>query len=479
MDIKILIVDDEPVNIELLEALLGPEEYILIRAKDGEEALEILKNTTPDMVLLDIMMPGMSGYKVLEEIRKNEKTSIIPVILLTALADREHRIKGLKAGASDYISKPFDKTELVTKVKTLSTMSVLRRQINEKDKLIHIMELLEEGIVVTDELFNIQHMNTHAREMRGLKGCGKNLGSFLAEKYRIIISGNPENFGFIMEVPGTDTDTVSFMSARFSKAAEIPGTAGSYVFVLKDVSEDYGRNMMKKDFISLISDRLRAPLAIINGYSNLIATQPPHEQLLELTKALIHNGRLIDNLIGRVLYFSELDNTYYADDYNDSRNIPVSEMDLKQTANMFEMAYKKQYELITEREIINVKKWQKTAIKEIMENAFKFNNQNKLVLKVTVGPEWLVIEDNGPGIDAAEREKVFEPFYQPDMDANIKNAGIGLGLAIVKRLAESGNRAVFLGSSSSGGLRVIIGKKPEESAITAALAAAGKNSAVN
>jgi DNA-binding response OmpR family regulator len=125
----------------------------------------------------------MSGYSVLEEIRKNEITRTIPVIFITALADREHIIKGINAGADDYISKPFDKAELVSRVRTQTGLSILRRQINEKDKLIGIIELISDGIAVTDENFYVQHVNMIAEKMFGIKERTTNLAEFFMVNY--------------------------------------------------------------------------------------------------------------------------------------------------------------------------------------------------------------------------------------------------------------------------------------------------------
>ena len=283
MNEKILIVDDDPANIELLEALLGPEGYELKNARDGQGALETLKTYEPDLILLDIMMPLMSGYSVLEEIRKNEITRTIPVIFITALADREHIIKGINAGADDYISKPFDKAELVSRVRTQTGLSILRRQINEKDKLIGIIELISDGIAVTDENFYVQHVNMIAEKMFGIKERTTNLAEFFMVNYGRAFEKNADSGGFITEIPETETSTTVYISTQFRKTSNNGGDGASFLFVFRDISEDYGRNVVKVSFLSQISDKLRAPLAVISGYSNLIGTDPQHEQLMEIT----------------------------------------------------------------------------------------------------------------------------------------------------------------------------------------------------
>src|SRR5512147_618315 len=113
----ILIVDDEPIGRQLLEAILFSEGYKLLFAEDGEMALEKVIENKPTVVLCDVMMPKMDGFEVCRRIRKDESIAHIPIFLITALDDRDSRIKGIDAGADDYISKPLDRIEILAKVR--------------------------------------------------------------------------------------------------------------------------------------------------------------------------------------------------------------------------------------------------------------------------------------------------------------------------------------------------------------------------
>ncbi|RPJ07388.1 MAG: two-component system response regulator [Spirochaetaceae bacterium] len=115
----ILVVDDQPQNIELLEAHLVPEGYGIISAASGEDALKKLDGNQIDLMLLDVMMPGMDGFEVIRRVRKDTKHGLLPIILVTALRETEDRIKGIEAGCDDFISKPFDKMELFARVRSL------------------------------------------------------------------------------------------------------------------------------------------------------------------------------------------------------------------------------------------------------------------------------------------------------------------------------------------------------------------------
>ena len=115
----ILIIDDQVQNIELLEAYLAPEGYEIIKAFNGKDALNIIAANQIDLVLLDIMMPGIDGFEVIRRVRQGEKNRLLPIILVTALKEKEDRVKGIEAGCDDFISKPVDKLELLARVHSL------------------------------------------------------------------------------------------------------------------------------------------------------------------------------------------------------------------------------------------------------------------------------------------------------------------------------------------------------------------------
>ena len=115
----ILVVDDQPQNIELLEAYLVPQGYEIVKAANGEEALEKLSGNQIDLILLDVMMPGMDGFEVTRRVRQDNTHRLLPIILVTALRETEDRVKGIEAGCDDFISKPVDKMELLARVRSL------------------------------------------------------------------------------------------------------------------------------------------------------------------------------------------------------------------------------------------------------------------------------------------------------------------------------------------------------------------------
>lgn len=128
----LLIVDDEERNIRLLKALLAPQNYNLREAMNGEEALLRIAEEPPDMILLDVMMPKINGFEVCRRLKQDEKTKTIPVILVTALSEKQHRVQALEAGADDFISKPVDQTELTVRVKSLLRIKSYQDEISDR-----------------------------------------------------------------------------------------------------------------------------------------------------------------------------------------------------------------------------------------------------------------------------------------------------------------------------------------------------------
>jgi len=132
----ILVVDDEPANVDLVQSYLKANSYKVIKAYSGEEALKKAFADPPDLILLDVMMPGISGFEICRRLKSDNRTQLIPVILLTALQDFQSKIQGLEAGADEFLSKPFNLTELLTRVRNLLRIKRLTDQLEQTESVI-------------------------------------------------------------------------------------------------------------------------------------------------------------------------------------------------------------------------------------------------------------------------------------------------------------------------------------------------------
>ena len=148
-EFKLLVVDDVQTNVLLLKALLSKDGYGILVANNGQEALEVIRNENPDLILLDVMMPGMDGFEVAERLKSEEYRCEIPIIFLTALDDTQSIDNGFKLGAGDFISKPFRKEELMVRIKHQLSLVAARRIIEEKN------EELRKTIAGRDKMYSV------------------------------------------------------------------------------------------------------------------------------------------------------------------------------------------------------------------------------------------------------------------------------------------------------------------------------------
>jgi adenylate cyclase len=131
---KILVVDDQPQNVRLLADLLGAKGYTVSTAASGADALDQVRKAQPDLVLLDVVMPGMTGYEVCRRIRESPDTAMLPVVMVTSLDPGEERVKGLDAGADDFLTKPVNQAELLARVRSLLRIKELHAQLEEANR---------------------------------------------------------------------------------------------------------------------------------------------------------------------------------------------------------------------------------------------------------------------------------------------------------------------------------------------------------
>ena len=133
MTARVLVVDDVVQNVKLLEAKLSSEYFDVLTAMNGEEALEVIDKEQPDIVLLDVMMPGMDGFEVCRRIRENPKSAHIPVVMVTALDQPKDRVAGLEAGADDFLTKPVQDTPLFARVRSLVRLKMLMDELRMRE----------------------------------------------------------------------------------------------------------------------------------------------------------------------------------------------------------------------------------------------------------------------------------------------------------------------------------------------------------
>lgn len=201
MTAQILVVDDVVANVKLLEAKLASEYYDVISAKDGFEAIARAKEHKPDLILLDVMMPGMDGFETCRKLKEDAEVSHIPVVMVTALSEKSDRLKGLESGADDFITKPINDMALFARVKSLVRIKTLLDELRLRDKT-----SVEMGIETGS--------NTFISDVSGAKVVlidddnvqGKQIVARLGETYTVDWVADPEQA--LAKVTADDYDAV-------------------------------------------------------------------------------------------------------------------------------------------------------------------------------------------------------------------------------------------------------------------------------
>ena len=160
---QILCVDDEPQNLKLLEAVLVPRGYEVIKAANGKEALTKMNELDIDIVLLDLMMPQMDGFEACTKIKGDQRFKNVPVVMITALRSKEDRIKGIEAGAEDFISKPFDLGEVLARIRMLLKFKELNDRLTHAYTSINDLTLYGEELIKACDLINFDYVTTIER----------------------------------------------------------------------------------------------------------------------------------------------------------------------------------------------------------------------------------------------------------------------------------------------------------------------------
>ncbi len=273
----ILVVDDQLQNIELLEAHLIPQGYAVVKASSGKEALEKISGNQIDLVLLDIMMPGISGLEVLEKLRKDNKTRLIPVVMVTALREDEDKIKALEAGCDDFISKPFDKVELLARVKSILKISDYLRQLEEKEKFKEVVDKASDGIAICSPDYIIKDGNAAVLKYLNItEAKNSNLVEMLFKDYAVSINKEAlmdltvahKTFDLVRQK--SETAEALYLEVTRDLVKNSSGELLSIVFILRDVSAARTEERIKQDTLTFIAHKLRTPLGVISGHMALL-----------------------------------------------------------------------------------------------------------------------------------------------------------------------------------------------------------------
>jgi len=464
---KILVVDDYPANVKLLERNLRAAGYETVAAYDGEEALQQVEAQQPDLILLDIMLPKVDGFEVCHRLRANEATAVIPIIMVTALKETEDRIRGLEAGADDFISKPFDRTELLARVKSLLQIKYYRSMLTEREKFHAVIQDLSHGIIITDGEWRIETISRTAAELLGRPDenmVGWLLGEVLAPFHVEPSLEALLRYGaraVTVELTQEEARPPRYLAGRYTRIEGAHGELHNAALVFRDISEMRQKEKLKRDFLALINHKMKTPLTIIGGYLGLMSKGTYGEVSPEMAQAIgVSLGKVqeLSDLIEKVLSYASLTATELE---RAGQLVPLGELverirlriEPRYLTRAIQWVVQVPADLPRARapeELLSI------TVDNLMDNAVKFNETGDVRVEVVCREVEdrhieISVRDNGPGVRPEERDKVFTDFSQFEETFTGSVAGMGLGLATAKRLVESwGGRIDFESAVGKG-----------------------------
>jgi len=503
MKSKLLIVDDDKLTLESFELLLAPDGYELHLARNGREALTKARDLQPDLMLLDVLMPGLDGFEVCRRIRADPAIGRMPIIMLTALEDQASRLEGLRAGADDFLTKPCVGDELRARVRTVVALNRFRVISEERARFQQLFALAPAAILIIDETGRVISANEQAETMfvtpavRTVVGCdilarfaGREAVALHAAIRIAVWGATPAP----TELQCGDGPAARRMVAR---AAPLPETGKQLVMlVLDDVTaEAQTRESLKKmnseldelvrartrqleeanslllSYASFVTHDLRSPLTAIRGYLGMLrdGMVPENSDAHEAVERSFQATTMMTEMVQNIL---QLARDMHGGDAPPARVVdprPTIERLVAHFSNLHPNRGLKFVigalpsvgvsAVLVERVFFN-----------LLANAVKFSAQRPDPL-IEVGGRTeangpvLYVRDNGIGFDGRDTDKVFQEFSR--LPAAAESEGLGLGLALVTRLLRAHQGRIWAESRVGEGATFYVQLAPPAGASSA------------
>jgi two-component system, cell cycle response regulator len=452
--INVLIVDDEPLGRETLAALLSPLGYQQRFAATGAEALQLAMAMPPDLVLLDVMMPGMDGFEVCQKLRAHASLADVPVIMLTALDDRESRLRGIEAGADDFVSKPYDRVELRARVKTITRLNRYRRLVNERAKFEWVVEQSDDGYLVVEQSGAISYANPRARFYLGAPLEGDLDSPFLdlaLSQYRLEPGASwAEWFGAlahehvsprILVRPASDTADVFMLHVALLAMEPDPGPR--CLVRLCDVTESLAGQHSVWSFQALIRHKLSTSLAQLVGGLRLIEGMelaPAEGTLAEILRIVSQGANSLQSEVNDIFQYIDSPDLVRAERRNCALDeLPAVIADLKAAFEIETLQLQNGVgqELSTGAVAIS-RHGLRLIFGELLENARKFHPRRTPAVEISIARHdneiIFHVRDDGVRLAPAQLERAWLPYYQGERYFTGQVPGMGLGLPMVAGL---------------------------------------------
>ena len=465
---KILIIDDEIILHDALESILAAEGYDLFFATTAKEGIELVRRIRPDVILLDVMMPDQDGYEVCQFLRHVPEVAAVPIVMMSSLADRGSRLRGLEAGADEFLEKPFDKLELRIRLRTLTRLNRFRILQEERSRFEWVIENLADGVLMESEDGTIRFANATARrwlfmapgtDIRQLK-----LSDLRDRHYRLrgsLLSSTPqqeslENWTF----SETPTAPSYVLEVRW-RQAYIEGESGR-VALLRDITDAVEHRRMSNIFQSVVSHKLRTPLNALNGSFEIMTMEEPKFASSEY-------GTYMGNAIRSLIELND-DLLRYIDPnlrHSFAGKFPTALLGtlVKKTATA--LGYQNAPTFTAAAHISSTKlpfneSGCSLLLQELLSNSLKFHPHGKPQVNVNISlteDKFIRLEvlDDGVSLSAKQLADITLPFTQAEKHLTGNVPGWGLGLALIEDLTECVHGRFNISNRPDGvGIRVAL-----------------------
>ena len=450
---KILIVDDHLSAREVLNGMFSTDPYQLAFAENGPQALQMAQELLPDVVLLDVMMPNMDGFEVCTRMRAMPKVAEVPIIMITALDDPQSRLRGIAVGADDFVSKPFDRTELKARVRTITRMNRYRRLLTERTKFEWVVNSAQHGYLLINDQDEILFANQKARVYLGLAAdeALPNGKQFLATA---VTQYQPHPIAAWQDWPNAQPDNEDHYLVRPETASaksfwllaatlNLPNRqVPERIVRLEDVTQKLATTHDRSAFHTIISHKLRTPLNWLIGPLELLISDPDSskEEMFEFAQMAYDGAVQIQAVVDDVLKYVNLSTMIHEKEgcyLNQIRplidkistdlelkNVHISDI----TGVIEEKENGRKLALSSEAlELILV---------ELLENAQKFHPHKQPAIEIVASLQenkalCLKVQDDGATLSPTQLQRVWIPYDQAEKKLTGEVAGVGLGLPTV------------------------------------------------
>lgn len=467
---RVLVVDDQPIGQVVLTNLLESEGYDIAFATSGREALQQMQLVAPDLVLLDVMMPEMDGFEVCQRIRANPALALIPVILVTALNDQASLMRGIEAGADDFISKPFNRTELRARIRTITRLNRFRllvdeqrRAESERAQLLWTIERASDGFLLLDEADHVQGGNPQAWRYIGLLHAPECIPTctftdLIQPHFRCEPSAAWRNWPHY-----TPSDRYLVRPEGAEPALwlrvelfDLPShNTGTRLVRLHDVTARILAQRQVWTFHSFLSHKLRTPLTSMLMGAGILARQKSNlsPDLLMLVETTYAATQRLKSVVDGVFRYLEAPMILTHGPGITCAELPALITPIATDRGVTELTVQID-PVLTEIHLGLNTQTMELVIGELLENARKFHPERRPTVQISITPRdnhvQITITDDGLTLTAAQLAQIREPYQQIDQEFTGQVPGVGLGIPTVARICWSAGGTFQISNRADG-----------------------------